>query len=97
MTPPLSLKLPPVEMAHLEVPLPSPPGPSHPAEVQPSAGISDLGIQGTAGANAKALLSLSVDPGPALTLIELPPGNRPVVEVEVRLIHARVMEDDETH
>jgi Gram-negative bacterial TonB protein C-terminal len=74
--PALSRNLPPLEVAHLEVPLPAPPAASGATAGQPTANISELGIQAMAGANGKALLSLSVDPGPAASVIELPPGNR---------------------
>src|SRR5205814_8307606 len=74
--PTLSSSLPPVAMAHLPVPMPGAPAAPSAAPAQPQAGISELGIKASAGADGKTLLSLSVDPGPATSLVELPPGNR---------------------
>jgi hypothetical protein len=87
LTPALSLKLPPLETPHLEVPLPSAPAVPQPSNDHGTAGVqtapsaqqtnlTDLGIRGNRPSDAKALFSLSVDPGPAAQLIELPPGNR---------------------
>ena len=86
--PRLALDMPRIQQPHLEVPLPSAPavpqssqGDENGTGVQPdesvrtAVNLADLGIQGTAG-GSKALLSLSVDPGPAAELVELPAGNR---------------------